>query len=74
MEILRIIEARIARWMAYSDYCMNAGFELPRCRTFWIWAGILGLLAAAGIIGYAIRQARAGRRMAVHSDGSNSAE
>jgi hypothetical protein len=56
MEMLRIIEARIAKWMAYSYYCMNADFGLPRCRTFWIWAGIAGMIVVAGIVAYVARQ------------------
>lgn len=58
MEALGIIEARIARWMAYSDYCMNSDFGVPHCRTFWIWAGVVATLAAVGLAVYAARQFR----------------
>ena len=56
MDVLRLIEARIARWMAYSDYCMNSDFDLLHCRTFWIWAAIAGTVLAAGIAVYVARQ------------------
>jgi hypothetical protein len=56
MDALRIIEARIARWMAYSDYCMNSDFGVPHCRTFWIWAGVVTALAAVSLAVYVVRQ------------------
>jgi hypothetical protein len=59
MEALRIIEARIAKWMAYSDYCMNSDFGVPHCRTFWVWAGVVAALAAVGLAVYVARQFRA---------------
>lgn len=56
MDVLRFTEARIARWMAYSDYCLSSDLSLPQCRTFWIWAGVAGMIVVAGIAAYTARQ------------------
>ena len=52
MDWLATITARIAKWAAYSDYCLNSDFGLPHCRAFWIWAGILGAVAATVLAAY----------------------
>jgi len=52
MEVLRLIEARIAKWMAYSDYCMNSDLSLPHCRTFWTWVTIVFVIAGLALAGY----------------------
>jgi hypothetical protein len=58
LEILSLIEARIAKWMAYSDYCVNSDFGVPHCRTFWIWAGIVAIVVVSGLTVYVMRQFR----------------
>ena len=55
MDWLSIVATRFAKWAAYSDYCMNSDFGLPHCRTFWVWAGVLGCLALGGLIAYVLR-------------------
>ena len=52
MEVLRLIEARIAKWMAYSDYCMNSDLSLPHCRAFWTWVTIVVVIAGLALAGY----------------------
>lgn len=61
MEVLRLIEARIARWMAYSDYCMNSDLSLPHCRTFWTWVTIVVVIAGLALGGYLVMSFIRGR-------------
>ena len=53
MELLGIVEARIGRWLAYADYCVNTGDALERCQPFWTFVavalGIVCLIAAGGV-------------------------
>ncbi|OGA23417.1 MAG: hypothetical protein A3I02_10920 [Betaproteobacteria bacterium RIFCSPLOWO2_02_FULL_67_26] len=64
MELLRIVEARIGRWLAYADYCVNAAEQLARCQPFWNFVGmVLGfvcLIALGGVIVKIIRDRRKG--------------
>ena len=53
MELLRLLDLKIGRWLAYADSCLNADSELARCQPFWtflaILLGIVCLLALAGV-------------------------
>lgn len=62
MDWVSIVATRFAKWAAYSDYCMNSDFGLPHCRTFWVWAGVLGSLAVGGLIVYVVCQFAKGGR------------
>ena len=54
MELLRIVETRIGRWLAYADYCVNTEEQLARCQPFWTFVvvvfGILCLVAVGAVI------------------------
>jgi hypothetical protein len=52
MDVLRLIEARIGKWMAYSDFCMNSEMSLPHCRTFWTWVTVAAVIAGLALAGY----------------------
>ena len=64
MELLRLVEARISRWLAYADYCLNAAEQLARCQPFWTFVkvvlGFICLFALGGIIVKIIRDRRKG--------------
>jgi hypothetical protein len=51
MDLLRWIDMRLGRWLAYADSCVNAETELPRCQGFWSFVGlVLGVACAAAVI------------------------
>jgi hypothetical protein len=39
LELLRLIEMRLGRWLAYVDSCLSAEGELARCQGFWSLVG-----------------------------------
>ena len=39
LELLRLIEVRLGRWLAYVDSCLSAEGELARCQGFWKLVG-----------------------------------
>ena len=55
VDLLRWIDMRLGRWLAYADSCMNAETELVRCQGLWnfvtIVLGIVCIAAAAAVIG-----------------------
>jgi hypothetical protein len=55
MDLLRWIDVRLGRWLAYADSCVNAQTELPRCQGFWTFVAILlGIVCvAAGVAVFA---------------------
>ena len=56
MDLLRLIEARLARWLAYADSCDNAETELARCQGFWNFVAVaLGVICAALIVGMGVK-------------------
>lgn len=67
MELLRVIELRLGRWLAYADSCVNAESELTRCQGFWaavVWVFVvIGVGLVAGVTAGMMRERRA-RRMA----------
>ena len=48
MELLRLIESRVSRWLAYADSCMDADRELARCQPFW--AAVVTVLAIICVV------------------------
>ena len=54
MDFLRWIDARLGRWLAYADSCVNAETELPRCQGFWSFVAfvlaVVGVAALAAVI------------------------
>ena len=64
MELLRLIEARISRWLAYADYCLNGPEQLARCQPFWTFfklvLGFICLFGLGGVILKIIRDRRKG--------------
>lgn len=61
--MLRIAEARIGRWLAYADYCVNNPEELARCQPFWSFvAVVLGILTAIAVGGVILKIIRDRRR------------
>ena len=50
MDLLRWIDARLGRWLAYADSCVNAETELPRCQGFWSFVAVLlGIVCVAAM-------------------------
>lgn len=63
MDFLRLIEARLARWLAYADSCVNAETELARCQGFWSFVAVaLGVVCAMAIAGVAVTMIQASRK------------
>jgi hypothetical protein len=51
MDLLRWIDMKLGRWLAYADSCVNAESELPRCQGFWNFAGlVLGVVCVAALV------------------------
>jgi hypothetical protein len=54
MDLLRWVDARLGRWLAYADSCVNSEVELTRCQGFWTFVavvlGVVCLAALAGVI------------------------
>ena len=54
MDFLQLIDAKLGRWLAYADSCVNAEVELARCQPFWTFVaivlGVIGVAALAGVI------------------------
>ena len=56
MELLRLIDSRIGRWLAYADSCMNADGELARCQPFWIGVvAVLGIICIVALVSVVVR-------------------
>jgi len=52
MDFLRLIDAKLGRWLAYADSCVSAESELARCQPFWTFvAVVLGLICVAALAG-----------------------
>jgi hypothetical protein len=52
MDLLQWIDAKLGRWLAYADTCVNAETELPRCQGFWNFLGIvLAVICVAAVAG-----------------------
>jgi hypothetical protein len=70
VDFLRLIDARLGRWLAYADSCVNAEVELARCQPFWTFVavvlGVILLAVLAGVIGkvFLDRRKRASKREA----------
>lgn len=56
MDFLRLIEARLGRWLAYADSCVTAETDLARCHGFWTFVAVaLGVVCAAALAGVAAK-------------------
>ncbi len=54
MELLRILDFRLGRWLAYADTCLNAETELARCQGFWaLVASVLGIICVVVLVSVA---------------------
>jgi hypothetical protein len=52
MDLLRFIDVKLGRWLAYADSCVNAESELARCQGFWTFvAVVLGVICVAALAG-----------------------
>jgi len=63
-DFLRFIDARLGRWLAYADSCVNAEGELARCQGFWTFLvvvlGVICVAVLAGVIAKAWLDRRKG--------------
>ncbi len=51
MELLRILDFRIGRWLSYADTCLNSESELARCQGFWSFVAlILGIICVLALV------------------------
>jgi hypothetical protein len=56
LELIRFLDHRIGRWLAYADSCMNAESETARCMGFWTFvAVVLGLICVGALASVAVR-------------------
>jgi hypothetical protein len=56
VDFLRLIDAKLGRWLAYADSCVNAESDLPRCHAFWNFVGVmLAAICIAAVAGVALR-------------------
>lgn len=63
MELLRILDLRIGRWLSYADSCMNSDSELARCQGFWTFVvAALGIICVLALVGGAVKYLRDRRR------------
>jgi hypothetical protein len=63
MDFLRLIDAKLGRWLAYADSCVNAEGELARCQPFWTFVAIvLGVICVAALVGVVARTWRDRRK------------
>lgn len=62
MELLTWIEARLARWLAYADWCLNAEGEVPRCQSFWTFVSVVLGVACAAVAAVLVTRAINARR------------
>lgn len=64
MGFLQWIDARLSRWLAYADSCVNAQAELPRCQGFWnfvaVVLGVVGVAAVTAALGKVLRDRKKG--------------
>ena len=54
MDWLAVLEARIARWMAYADHCARAEVDLPICRGFWTTVAVLMTVVCVVMLVYGL--------------------
>ena len=56
MELLRLIDSRVGRWLAYADSCMDADGELARCQPFWTAVvTVLAVICIVALVGVVVR-------------------
>jgi hypothetical protein len=56
LDLLRLLDLRIGRWLAYADTCLNAETESVRCQGFWTFvAAVLGIICVLALAGGAIK-------------------
>ena len=56
MELLRLIDSRIGRWLAYADSCMDADGELARCQPFWTAVvTVLAIICIVALVSVLVR-------------------
>lgn len=56
MELLRLIDLRIGRWLAYVDSCMTADEAIARCQPFWTLVAVaIGIICFAVLVGVIAR-------------------
>jgi hypothetical protein len=70
MDLLQWIDAKLGRWLAYADTCVNAETELPRCQGFWNFLGIVLAVVCIAAVAGAMLKVFLDRRKA-HQDGSS---
>jgi len=56
VELIRMLDLRIGRWLAYVDTCLNAETELPRCHGFWTFVAVtMGVVCVLVLVSVAVR-------------------
>jgi hypothetical protein len=71
MDLIRLIEIRLARWLAYVDSCLSAEGELARCQGFWtLIAGMFIAICIMVIAGVTARMFLERRRGGAISEDS----
>lgn len=62
MDLFRLLELRLGRWLAYADSCLSAEIEHPRCQGFWtLVAGlfiVICLVLVAGVTAKLLQERR----------------
>jgi len=71
VELLRLIDSRVGRWLAYADSCLNAEGELARCQPFWTAVvAALGIICIVALVSVVVRMLLDRRKgTAAHGDG-----
>jgi hypothetical protein len=63
VDLLRFLDLKIGRWLAYVDSCMNAEAETSRCAGFWtLVAAVLGLICVGVLISVVVRMIQERRK------------
>ena len=56
MELLRLIDSRVGRWLAYADSCMDVDGEFGRCQPFWTAVvAVLCVICIVALVGVVVR-------------------
>lgn len=73
MDLLSVIDAKIGRWLAYADSCINAEGELARCQPFWTFVAVILGIVCVAVLGTVVTKGLLDRRKGARerSDGKH---